>query len=254
MIQVKDIIKAIEEIAPLPLQEEWDNCGLQCGDLEQEVDCVLTSLDVYEETLEEARREDAQMIVSHHPILFRGIKSVGEQGLLVPKMIYRAIRQGIALYASHTALDNAAEGVNTILARRLGLENLTLPLPMTGTFPSPLTADELIRRVKEVTGSDCIRCNASGLRPEGARIRKVGLCTGSGGEMIEAAIEAGCDAFLTGEIRYHDFFGHDDILLLAAGHYETEQHTSRLLADILRKAFPALKVIESQTENPVPCR
>ena len=262
MTKVKDIVSVIEHIAPLRLQEDYDNAGYQTGDPDSEVTDVLTCLDITEATVDEAVSIGAQLIVSHHPLLFRPIRRI-TPGDYISRTIIKAIRAGITLYSAHTNLDNAYNGVNYKMAEVLGLGNARplAPIPsdktagienaemcgsgIIGTLPTPMSADAFIAKVRDVFKAETIRTNRQSLIAE-PTISKVALCGGSGAEFIGDAERKGADVFLTGEIGYHRFFGHEEILLIEAGHYETEQYTCNLLKDIIGNAFPDLKVTISE--------
>lgn len=269
MPQVKDIARAIERIAPLMLQEDYDNAGLQVGDPDAEVGAVLVALDVTEETVAEAYALTAQralgeakgaqgvtMIVSHHPLIFRPLRRL-TPGDYVGRTVLAAVRAGVALYAAHTNLDNAPGGVNSRMADVLGLTDVTplVPLPAqrtaglpadmaarcgsgaVGTLPHAMPEEDFVRLVKERFGCPCIKHNRVG-----GAIRRVALCGGAGGSFIAQAQRSGADAYLTGEVGYHPFFGQTDLLVIEAGHYETEQYTVPLLQELLQQAFPTLDV------------
>lgn len=261
MPKVSDIIAAIEAFAPASLQEKWDNTGLQTGHRDATVEGVLTCVDVTPERIVEALRRNANMIVSHHPLLFKGLKSItGENDTQLS--VEMAVRNSIAVYSCHTSLDSTRGGVSHLIATRLGLTPARPLAPSgpgadtgLGAVCSPLTFSIDPRRfaesVKTTLGLDVIACSDPLKCPQ--EISTVAVCGGSGGEFIPQAIEAGAQAYITAEIRYHDFIDYArDILLLDCGHFETEVMTRNLLADIIRSRFPSLPVAESTNEkNPV---
>lgn len=259
---LRDILSAIEAVAPRELQESYDNAGLQCGDPHQEVSRVLTCLDVTEEVLAEARRRDCQLVVSHHPLLFRGVKCISPEAGYIPRILIDAIRNGIAIYSAHTNLDKAEGGTNHYLADLLGLKQLQ---PMSecgvwGVFEQPVTAQELLHRVEDRLltrvryNRDARILLADPSSHEPSRLlSSLALCTGSGGEFIAEAETLGVDAYLTGEIRYHDFFGHQNLLLIEAGHFETEQFVPEIFSRILQQFFPAIECFAAESQvNPCP--
>lgn len=241
-MNVQDIAKIIETVAPLSLQEGYDNSGLQCGNPQQEVCRVLTCLDVTEQVIEEAHIKDCQMIVSHHPLLFRGTKCINPQHDYISRCLFLAIRYGIALYAAHTNLDNAYGGVNYRLGEVLGLSDVRPLVPvadsgmcgtgLVGVLKQPLGRDQFVAFIKERLGCLTVAHNNGG--PD--VIGRIALCGGAGSDFIADAERAGVDAYLTGEARYHEYFGHPDVMFLTAGHFQTEQYTVGLLADIIRNA------------------
>ena len=255
-IQVFD---ALEQYAPLPLQDGFDNAGLQIGlTAEQEVAGALLCLDVTEAIIDEAECMGCNLVVAHHPLLFRGLKSITGQNY-VERCVIKAIRKGIGIYAAHTNLDNAEGGVNYRIAETIGLTNLSFLDAKSGTTAAgagvigelPTAEDEweFLERIKALFGIQCIRHN----QLCGRKIRRVALCGGAGGFLLSNAIGQGADAFLTGEMRYHDYFGHENDLLIAEmGHYESEQYTIDIFAEVLGRQFPELKIVKtSLNTNPI---
>lgn len=246
MAKVQDIIAPIEAVAPKELQESYDNVGLQCGDMQQEVSRVLTSIDITEAIIDEAIAHGCQMVVSHHPLIFRGVKNLVPEKSYIHRTLIKAIRNDIALYCAHTNLDNAVGGVNYKMAEVLGMTDVE-PLPqggVIGTLSQSLSPIAFLHTVKEKFQAERVCTNVGEYINK--EIRRVALCGGSGAEFIADA-EASCaDAFLTGEIKYHDYFDHPALLLVDAGHYETEQYTKQLLRDIITKQLPEVEVLISE--------
>lgn len=257
-MQVKDIVRALEKFAPLPLQDSYDNSGLQIGLTTAEVSGALLCLDVTEAVIEEAASEGCNLIVSHHPLLFKGCKRITEADY-VSRCVMSAIRHGIAVYSAHTSLDNAYKGVTYRMASLLGLEHLRplVPSPLqggagsglVGEFSAPMPVETFLRLVKDTFKADCVRHNAYA-HPA---VRRIALCGGAGAFLIPEALKANADAFYTGEIKYHDFFGlEEQMLLVDTGHYESEQYTIGLLEDILRKSYPELPLVKTTINtNPI---
>jgi dinuclear metal center YbgI/SA1388 family protein len=258
-MKAKQVFDALEQYAPLPLQDSYDNAGLQIGlTAEQEVAGALLCLDVTEAVIDEAERMGCNLIVAHHPLLFRGLKSITGQSY-VERCVIKAIQKGIGIYAAHTNLDNAEGGVNYRIAETLGLTDLAFLEAKPGDVAAgsgvvgmlPAEEDEraFLEHVKALFGIQCIRHN----QLSGRKIRRVALCGGAGGFLLSRAIEQGADAFLTGEMRYHDYFGHEGELLIAEmGHYESEQYTIDLLADVLGRQFPELRIVKTRNNtNPI---
>lgn len=258
MLKVKDIASVIEEFAPVCLQESYDNTGLQVGDPEMPVSAILLCLDVTEEVLEEARRRQCNLIVSHHPLLFAGLKRV-TGSTPTEKIVIEALRDNIAIYASHTNLDSAAEGVSFEIAHTLKMSNLKVLCPnpanpdtglgVVGDI-TPTPKLEFLRKVKDLFNVSHLRYSAQSRQ---IVIRKVALCGGSGASMIKDAIAAGADAMLTGDLKYHDFTSYGYKILLAdIGHYESELCTRKILSRIIREAYPDCVIYFSESEsNPV---
>lgn len=256
MIQIRDIADALERFAPLPLQEGYDNAGLQIGLTETEVSGALLCLDVTEAVIDEAVTLGCNLIVSHHPLLFSPLKRISDT-TYVERCVMKAIKAGISIYSAHTNLDNVAGGVCYKMAEKLGLRDLEWldgkdelsGSGLTGILPQEMSEDDFCQLVKHVFAVPCLRCN--GLL--GRKIRKIALCGGAGAFLIPQAVASGADVFLTGEIGYHRFFGYDgQILLLEAGHYESEQYTVGLLADFLGKEFPQMRIVTTKlVTNPI---
>lgn len=255
-MKVKEVKEALERFAPLPLQEEYDNAGLQMGLLEAEVSGALLCLDVTEDVLREAVDCGCNLVVSHHPLLFRPLRQVSDF-TFAERCVRFALKHDIAIYSAHTNLDNARGGVNFEIARRLGLKNVTFLQTKDGQSGSGIVGDlketempeTFMKRVKSTFEVECLEHNAW----LGCDIKRVALCGGAGDFLIENAVEAGADAFLTGEMKYHLFFGWEGRIQIGVlGHYQSEQFTKNLLYDILREAFPQLPLRMTQIKtNPI---
>lgn len=356
-MRIKDLIAALEAWAPRSLQEDYDNSGLQVGDPNAEVKSAMVCLDCTEAVVAEAARHGCGLIISHHPVIFRGLKSLSGGGY-VERTILSAIKHGIALYAIHTNLDNVSSGVNAEIAARLGLQRLRVLAPKsgqllklsvfvpkdqaeavriaifqagggqiggydecsfnmegTGTFragegtdphvgrqgerhaepevrvevivprtvqravvaamiaahpyeevaydlvplandhpgfgagmigelPAPLDGTAFLAQIKAAFGLKVVRHTALLERP----VHKVALCGGSGAFLIARAKAAGADAYLTGDVKYHEFFDADGKLLLAdIGHYGSEQFTMHLIRRRLGELFPTFAVRLTET-------
>ena len=257
-MKIRQIIGALEEFAPLALQDGYDNAGLQIGLAEDaEASGALLCLDVTEAVLDEAVSLGCNMVVSHHPLLFRPLKSISRRDY-IERCVVKAIKHDIAVYAAHTNLDSAPGGVNQRIADRLGLRQTTWLSPkpplnagegLVGILPKPMPKADFLTLVKERFSVGALRHN----NWKGLQVQRVAVCGGAGNFLIPEAVRQGCDAFVTGEIGYHRFFGHeDDMLMLELGHYESEQFTIDLLSDIIRSAFPSLPVYHTRINtNPV---
>ncbi|MEO8590557.1 MAG: Nif3-like dinuclear metal center hexameric protein [Flavobacteriales bacterium] len=351
-MKIKDIASALEQWAPRSLQEDYDNSGLQVGDPEAEVTSALVCLDCTEAVVEEAAATGCGLIIAHHPVIFKGLKSLTGRNY-VERTILAALRHGIAIFAIHTNLDNVLEGVNGEIANRLGLKPLRVLDPKpdqllklvvfvpkdhadpvrnalfgagagriggydecsfnldgTGTFragegtnpfvgeqgkrhneqevrievllhaprqgailaamrtahpyeevaydlypllndhqlvgsgllgewDNALSESDFLARLKAVFGLKAVRHTALLGKP----VRRVALCGGSGAFLLEKAVAAGADAYITGDVKYHQFFDADRRLLLAdIGHYGSEQFTMGLIQRRLGEVFPTFAV------------
>lgn len=274
MTQAKQIMKAIEAVAPVQLQEDYDNAGLQCGNPNAEVTKVLCCMDVTERIIDEAKEKGCQMIVSHHPLIFRGLKKISPEGDYISRCVYRAISEGIVLYAAHTNLDNAPEGVNMKMVEKLALKtegkiSALESVPgsrLSGladdfakecgggkvfTLAEPMNVNDFKSLVAKTFAADSCNTNNDYDFAANHIVRKVALCGGAGGFLIPNAERLGADVFITGEIGYHHMFGHPDICLMELGHWESEQYTVELLRDIINKKVDGVEAVMSEVEKPV---
>lgn len=359
---ISEIIRHIESIAPLSYQETYDNSGLLIGSPTQHAGGALITLDVTEAVVDEAIALGLNLIISHHPLIFKPIRQITGNSE-TERCIVKAIKNDIAIYAAHTNLDNAPEGVNAMICKKLGLMNNRILEPsadnlrklvvfvprshthevreamfeagagrlgnydscsfnlegngtfragenadpfigskgemhteaetrievlcenfnlrqvvqamlqahpyeevaydvypllndnhyagsgMIGELAEPLTEKAFLEMVKSIFGPGCLKY--SPLRS--VKIKKVAVCGGSGNFLISKAKAAGADAFITGELKYHDYFlAENKILLIEAGHYETEQFTRELLNQIIKEKFTTFATrISAIATNPV---
>ena len=245
MPTLADIAAAIEEFAPRSLQESYDNAGIQVGDPRMPVSAALICLDVTERVVDEAARRGCNLILSHHPVLFRGLKRISG-ATPTERIVAEAIRRDIAIYSAHTNLDSAWQGVSYEIARALGVRGARplqpapggegVGLGIIGELEKPLPALEFLRLVRETFGVKALRFSGEARQ---LVVRRVAACGGSGASLIGAAIEGGADAYISGDIKYHDFTTYgSDILLADIGHYESEICTKEILARIIREKFP----------------
>lgn len=257
-MKVKEIVCALERFAPLPLQDGWDNAGLQVGLTEAEVTGALLCLDVTEAVVDEAVALGYNLIVSHHPLIFKGVKSITGKDY-VERCIMKAIVNGIVVYSAHTNMDNAMQGVNYKMAQKIGLKDIEVLEPkvpgegagagVVGELEAPETETDFLKRVKKVFEVQCVKHG----RMTGRLIRKVALCGGSGAFLMPKAAACGADVFITGEVKYHDYFYYDGGMMVAEiGHYESEQYTTEIFYSIIREEFPTLEVYTTKVNtNPI---
>ena len=256
-MKIREIIEVVNEFAPLSLQESWDNSGIQVGQADAECTGALLCVDVTPEAIDEACAKGCNLIISHHPLLFRGLKQVCLGDNQVQNCVYRAIQRGVTIFSSHTALDCASQGVSRRMALMLGAVPAG-PLtpgtdPDTGLgciaeFAVPMSGVEFVELVKNTFGSPVVRAS----RRE-SNVRRIGLCGGAGGEFIPRAIANGCDAYLTSDVRYHDFVDYGGrIFITDIGHFESEECSKQIFYDIITEKYPDFPVIKSTTErNPI---
>lgn len=361
-MKISEIISLIEEVAPISLQESYDNAGMQVGDKTQEATGALLCIDVTEDVIDEAIQQGINLVISHHPLLFKGLKSITGRSY-IERVVIKAIKNDIAIYSAHTNLDNAIGGVNFKIAEKLQLKNVQILSPMKdsllklvvfvptiaveavrntmlsagagkignydmcsynmngyGTFRAceganpycgeigevhkeeeirvevilpnynkdkvigamlkshpyqepaydiiklenvnayagsgvvgelneEMEAEDFLKMVKELFNIGAIKYSPISDK----KIKKVALCGGAGSFLINDAIRAKADAFITGEIGYHNFFmAENKILLVEAGHYETEQYTKDIFCDIITKKIPNFAVRYTTIEqNPI---
>jgi dinuclear metal center YbgI/SA1388 family protein len=268
-VKIYQVVDALEHYAPLPLQEGYDNAGLQVGLTEAvEVSGALLCLDVTEAVVDEAIRKGCNLIVSHHPLIFRKLARISDENY-VQRTVRKAIKNDITIVSMHTNMDAAKGGVNFKIAEKLGLRNLRFfggekeidgvkggegvigeITDETDTLHADgIAADDLVLMLRERFQAECVQCNQLLRRP----IRKVALCGGAGSFLLDAAIAAGADAFITGEMHYHEFFGHEqEIQICVIGHYQSEQFTSEIFRSIIMEKCPGVKCeISEINTNPI---
>ncbi len=258
-VSVKEVIEALERFAPLPLQEGWDNAGLQVGLTEAEVSGALLCLDVTEQVVDEAIRLGCNLIVSHHPLIFHKLSHITGDDY-VQRIVMKAIKHDTVIASMHTNMDNAPGGVNYKIAEKLCLGNVRFMQPKTvgdsecgsgviGEWAEPVAADDFVTLIKKTFGVECVQCNQ--LLRRG--IRRVAICGGAGAFLLNDAAAAGADAFITGEMHYHEFFGREQQIQIAViGHYQSEQFTSEIFKTIIEEQCKGVQChITSTCTNPI---
>ncbi|MGM9741706.1 MAG: Nif3-like dinuclear metal center hexameric protein [Candidatus Cryptobacteroides sp.] len=238
---VKDITDVMEAFAPLGIQEEWDNSGLVIGSPEDEVHKVLLGFDCTPELIDEAAEWGADMVITHHPLIFHAMKRINGE-TLTGRAVMKAVRSGIAVYAAHTTADKVIAGVSGAMASRLGLVNVRIldedgegtGLGTVGDMPVPVSPEEAVRLVKEKFSLKTVRCSKFPDVP----VSRVAMCGGSGASLIPAARKSGAQLFLSGDIAYHNFFTDNDFMIMDIGHFESEVDIVQILFSLIRKNFP----------------
>ncbi|MBQ2613764.1 MAG: Nif3-like dinuclear metal center hexameric protein [Clostridia bacterium] len=261
MLKVRDIIKELERLAPPSLAEPWDNVGLMVGDPEQRVTTVFVCLDVTSENVREAIDCGADLILSHHPLIFSPLKRVVEQDI-TGKIVRDLIRNEISVYSAHTNLDHADGGMNDILAKRLGLgavrrftqdeatDSTGKPLDnigRVGDLAMPMRMEDFVEFVEHALSCRNIRWAG---KPDDA-IHTVALCSGAGGDGIYTAFHAGADVYLTADIKHHEaqLATELGLNLVDAGHFETENTICSFMTEFLESRFAELNVIPSTAQS-----
>lgn len=241
MAKVKDFYGYLNSIAPFETQEDWDNSGMLVGDMDAEVKKVAVVLDITHEEIKKAKAIGADLIISHHPVIFNPIKSVTRGS--VP---YELVASSINALCCHTPLDIADGGTNDSLAKLLGIEVTRTedPILRLGTV-EPTSAENLAGKIAKTLNTKVRYADA------GRKIEKIAICTGAGCSLIEAAGEI--DAFITGDASHHNFLDclQAGITLIAAGHYETEIVVVPVLVKKLQAQFPDIEIIDIKQENPI---
>ena len=263
-MDIKQVLAALETFAPLPLQESYDNAGLQIGLTgEQDVTGALLCLDITLDVVDEAIRSGFNLIVSHHPLLFHGLKRIAADGTSVERIVMKAIRNNIAIISMHTNLDNALGGVNHKMAEKLGLENVRFLQPLNragveggsgviGEIYAKALGVPVIEHIKAVFKAPCAQCSMPATKRGSSDKLKIALCGGGGSFMLSEAKAQGADIFITGEMHYHEYFeALGDIQIVVLGHYETEQYTTELLQEILASSCPSLPTKLFGSTNPI---
>lgn len=225
-MKISEIIEIIENIAPPEIAEEWDNVGLLLGDKDKNVSKVLVALDINAEIIKQAVENKVDLIVTHHPLIFKPIGRVTDKNLLV------LLENKIAVYSAHTNLDNCEDGVNKVLAELLELENIKREGMSAYGDCNECDSLQFIELVKTKLGVNSVRCS----NVTDKKIKKVAVLGGSGGDFLMNAVNLGCDAFITGEASYHDAqcACENNILLITAGHFETENPVVDMLCELLQ--------------------
>lgn len=256
MVTVKDILDCVQSFAPQYMKESWDKVGLNCGRLSAPVTKVLVALDPFEAVCKEAREMGAQLLVTHHALIW-------QPGFVTDETAWgrntlSLIENGIAHINAHTNLDCAPDGVNDTLAHKLGLENIQVISP-SGTdeqgreygllrqgevAQQPL--EQFMKTVKEQLGCKGLRYVNCG-KP----VSKVAVGGGACAGFMQQAVASGCDTFVTADVRYNQFWDAQDlgINLIDAGHFHTENPVCQVLADVISKAFPELTVEISKNHS-----
>ena len=264
MLSCQVVMNALERIAPRHLAEDWDNTGLLVGSYAQKVERILVALDVDDIVVAEAIERSADMIVAHHPAIFRGMKQL-RTDLPLGRRLAALLTHGIAVAAAHTNLDITRGGVNDVLAARLGLEKLSTfittaqadgsaeSLGRIGTLPAPVAIDDFAHSVRERLGVSHVRLVRAADRP----VRRVAVVGGAGAEFIDTAVRRGADVYLTGDVKYHEAqrAAEQGMHLIDAGHFGTERPVLPVLADLLRAELAAehgtVEILVTETQHDV---
>ena len=254
---VGEITRALEAFAPLDIQESWDNSGLLIGSPQDPVHGVLVGFDCTPELIEEAVEKGCDMVVTHHPLIFKGIRRINS-GDPVGAAVMKAVQKGVAVYAAHTTADKVIGGVSGAMARRLDLKDVEFLEPgpegfglgLVGNWAEPRTGKEALSFVRERFGLKVIRSS----KPLESPISRVALLGGGGGGEIESALRAGAQLYITADISYHNFFTPEGFMVMDIGHFESEVEIVDIFLAQIRKNFPNFASYKSAAldrSNPV---
>lgn len=255
MATVKSIYNCIDSFAPFRTQESWDNSGILVGDADMCVDRVLLALDATCDVADEAEKLGCRLVITHHPVIFDPLKSLNSD---IPAC--RLLIKGIACISAHTNLDSAEFGISDMMCDRLGLKNCHIPIEINrvdsvngrkvgygtvGELENEMTAVDFAKMVKERFGCDAIAYTANAQK----NIKRVGLFSGAGGEGVFSAIEMGLDAFVTAEVKHHQFLeaARAGLTVIDAGHYYTEVIALDYLKEKLSESIPETEFIISKS-------
>lgn len=245
-MRVKEIYGFLDTVAPYNTQCDWDNSGFMAGSYEADVTSVMLCLDCTNDVVNQAVRKGCNLIISHHPLIFRPLKSVEAHTPL-----YNAIRNDITVLSCHTNLDMAEGGVNDILCETLSISNVQ-PLSAEGV-PIMRMGDTDEISVNDFASAVKSRLNNSvKFTDSGKKVKKVAVCGGAGGEYIYEALSAGCDTLVTGEAKHHEYLDAKRLgmNLVVAGHFSTEKIVLGNLCDKLSSSFPETAFYVAEEECP----
>lgn len=256
LAKISDIILLIEDAFPLSFQESWDNSGVQIGCANSECHGVLLSLDITEAVIDEAIERNCNLIVSHHPLLFKELKRISDE-TYIERCVKKAITHSITIYSAHTNADVAPKGLNIFLGSALGLKDVELldssnsqeyGLGAIGVLPYPLGWDELQAKLQAFFQSNQIHFNTT----PNKLIGSVAVCGGAGAFLWQKAKEKGADIFITGEAKYNDYLDAEGIItLITVGHYESEHKITELFYRIISSKYPGIAKVTEKEQNPI---
>ena len=254
---LREIIDSIESVAPRSAQEQWDNSGMQVGDTGRDIQSVLLTTDVTTDVVDEAIMRGCELIISHHPLLFHGLKQVCGQTPQA-RVVEMAIKHNIAIYSAHTNLDSVVGGINTRLADKLGVTGYRMlavscqpsatstqtGLGVIGRLQEPMRYEDFLAHVRDTLDCTYVRYT----RAKKEMVQTVALCGGSGAEFIGEAIAQGADVYLTADCKYHEFQDADgQIGLVDVDHWISERHAREVFRDLI--APLGVQCIISETDR-----
>ena len=238
---LQDIINIIESVAPLSYQEAWDNSGLQVGDRNAEVHEALLTVDVTESVVNEAISIGCDLIISHHPLIFRGLKQL-TGATPQERCVMQALRHNIAIYSAHTSMDSYLHGVSGRMAEKLGIQDYRILIPsashvgaglgVIGDMAEPMEAEAFVEHVARVFAAP--NTALRWVKGEDKRISTVAICGGAGAEFVEQAIAQGADAFVSADFKYHELQNaYQRITVVDMDHWVSEHFTREIFEQLL---------------------
>ena len=252
MTTVADILQFIEGIAPPYMKMDWDNCGLLCGRREKEVRKILVALDPFRNVIREAIDLGADLIVTHHPLIFRSPLTAVNEDTETGRCVLELVEHGIAAINAHTNLDLAPGGVNDVLARTLGLQDIEIinPIENYGLLRRGTVAEQPLSAFLG-TVKENLHCGGLRYVDAGKPVRKVAVGGGSCADEMEEALASGCDTFVTADVKYNQFRTAFELglNLIDAGHFHTENPVMPVLAEKLAAQFPGVDVVFSKNHT-----
>ena len=260
-MKIREITDAIEQYAPLRLQEEWDNAGIQVGNPDADITGVLLCTDATEAVVAEAIDRGFNLVISHHPLIFHGLKKIMGR-TPVERTVAMAIKHDITIYSAHTNMDSAWQGVSFRMADKIGMtgirflddnhvdpygeqESTSAGCGVIGDI-EPMTAREVLKRVKAAFEVGAVRYSGDG----NTIVTRMALCGGAGAFLLDKAVEQGAQLYVTADMRYHDFLDwHQRIVVADIGHYESEHFTKEIFLEIIQKKNPTFAVAFAKNET-----
>ena len=258
---IREITDAIEQYAPLRLQEEWDNAGIQVGNPDADITGILLCTDATEAVVAEAIERGFNLVIAHHPLIFRGLKKIMGR-TPVERAVAMAIKHDITIYSAHTNMDSAWQGVSFRMADKIGMKNVQFldvnDVPPYGDSNAttagcgvigdiePAPAREVLQRVKAAFEVGAVRYSGDG----DTIVGRVALCGGAGGFLLDKAVAMGAQLYVTADMRYHDFLDNSQRIVVAdIGHYESEHFTKEIFLEIIQKKNPTFAVAFAKNET-----
>ena len=261
-MKVSEIAEILNNWMPTSIAEEFDNVGLIVGDPQCLVNNILITLDTTINVVDEAIKRDCNFIISYHPIIFNALKRITPDSGYVQRSLIKAVKNNISIYAIHTSLDNHPKGISYFLSKKIGLINVSTLIPkqsenknlntgmgVIGRLDKSLDENSFFNLLKDKLKLKYIRHS----KKLNKKISKVSIVVGSGSFAIKNSIDSDADAFITSDLKYHNFFEADNkIVLVDIGHYESENHIKLIIKEFLNKKLPNFTLLLSEENvNPV---